>query len=314
MFGLLPSLPALNLSVLLPFFVAAFATYALARKLGAAIWPSLIAALAYALGGFYIVHVKHMPIVEVASWIPLVWLVIELGLERNRRLLLIAGVIWAMQWLAGSPQLAYYSAGAGSVYYLGRAIQTRQLRKTAPVMALAVVLSFGLAAVQIWPTVEMTGFSERAGGKFRFCLELWLPTGKPEDLSVPLCQRRPRTASYQIQGLFWEDYAYIGLLPLIAGLVGGLWLARKSRLVRWLLLIAGVAFVVGLGENTPIFRLAYTWVPGMDLFRFPQRLQAVVTLCLVLLAALSLPIFRTGWRRPPGDAGDPASPCLSCLA
>jgi len=149
-FGLLPPLPALNLSVLWPFFVAAFATYALARKLGAAIWPSLVAAVAYALGGYYIVHVKHMPIVHTACWIPLVWLLIELGLERNQRYLLIAGVIWAIQWLAGSPQLAYYSAGAGLVYYLGRAIQTRQLRKTAPLMALAVVLSFGLAAVQIW--------------------------------------------------------------------------------------------------------------------------------------------------------------------
>jgi hypothetical protein len=58
------------------------------------------------------------------------------------------------------------------------------------------------------------------------------------------------------------------------------------------LLLGGAAFVVGLGDNTPIFRLAYTWIPGMDLFRFPQRLQAVVTLCLALTAALSLTHFQ----------------------
>ena len=243
---------------------------------------------------------------------PLVWLVIELGLEGKRRYLLVAGVIWAIQWLAGSPQLAYYSAGAGLVYYLGRAIQTRQVRKTAPLMALAVVLSFGLAAVQIWPTAELTGFSERAGGvSFDFASSFGYELESLWTFLYPYANGDPGTASYQIQGLFWEDYAYIGLLPLIAGLVGGLWLARKSGLARLLLLIAGVAFVVGLGENTPIFRLAYTWIPGMDLFRFPQRLQAVMTLCLVLTSALSLTLFRTGWRRPrPGGPGAPASPAF----
>ncbi len=307
LFGLLPPLPALNLSVLLPFFVAAFATYALARKLGAAIWPSLIAAVAYALGGFYVVHVKHMTIVDTACWIPLVWLVIEVGLERNRRLLLVAGVIWAMQWLAGSPQLAYYSAGAGLAYYLGRAIQTRQVRKTALLMALALILSFGLAAVQIWPTAELTDFSERSGGvSFDFAASFGYQLESLRTFFYPYANGDPGTVTYQVEGLFWEDYAYIGLLPLLAGLVGGLWLARKNRLARLLLLLAGLAFLVALGDNTPVFRLAYSLIPGMNLFRFPQRLLVVVTLCLVLTAALSLTrcqnwLARTAMGRPWGS-------------
>jgi hypothetical protein len=293
LFGLLPPLPAINLAVLWPFFVAAFATYALSRRLGAALWPSLVAAVAYALGGYYIVHLKHLPIVHTACWIPLVWLLIELGLGGKRRYLLLAGLIWAIQWLAGSPQLAYYSTGAGIAYYLGRAIQTRQVRKTALVMALALLLSLGLAAIQIWPTAELTGFSERAGGVgFDFASSFGYQLESLKTLLYPYANGDPGTASYQIQGLFWEDYAYIGLLPLFAGLFGGMWLARKSGLARLLLLIAGVSFLVGLGENTPLFRLAYTWIPGMDLFRFPQRLQAVMTLCLVLAAALSLTRFQ----------------------
>ncbi len=307
LFGLLPPLPALNLSVLLPFFVAAFATYALARKLGAAIWPSLIAAAAYALGGFYVAHVKHMTIVHTACWIPLVWLVIEVGLERNRRFLLVAGAIWAMQWLAGSPQLAYYSAGAGLAYYLGRAIQTRQVRKTALLVALAFVLSFGLAAVQIWPTAELTSFSERSGGvSFDFATSFGYQLESLRTFLYPYANGDPGTATYRVQGLFWEDYAYIGLLPLLVGLVGGLWLARKNRLARLLLLLAGVAFLVVLGDNTPVFHLAYSLIPGMNLFRFPQRLLVVVTLCLVLVAALSLTRFenwlaQTAMGRPWGS-------------
>jgi hypothetical protein len=289
LFGLLPPLAALNLSVLLPFFVAAFATYTLARKLGAAIWPALVAAVAYALGGFYIAHTKQMSIVHAACWIPLVWLVIELGLDQDRRLLLLVGVLWAVQWLTGMPQIAYYSVGTGLLYYLGRAIQTRQLRRTAAFLVLGLIFSFGLAAVQLLPTAELTGFSERGGGvSFEFASSFRYRLESMRTFLYPYANGDPGTASYQIQGLFWEDYAYIGLIPLVSGLVGGLWLARKPGPARPLLALAGATFLVALGKNTPVFRLAYDWLPGMDYFRFPQRLQAVTTLCLVLTAALFL--------------------------
>ena len=206
---------------------------ALARKLGATIWPSLIAAVAYALGGYYIVHLKHLPIVHTACWIPLVWLLIELGLGGKRRYLLLAGLVWAGQWLAGSPQLAYYSVGAGLAYYLGRAIQTRQVRKTAPVMAIALALSFGLAAVQIWPTVELTGFSERAGGvSFDFASSFGYELQSLKTFLYPYANGDPGTASYQIQGLFWEDYAYIGLLLALVALKIGMDIMLHRRTHR----------------------------------------------------------------------------------
>ncbi len=303
LFGLLPPLPALNLSVLLPFFVAAFATYALARKLGAAIWPALVAAVAYALGGFYVAHAKQMSIVHAACWIPLVWLVIELGLERDRRLLFLVGVLWAVQWLTGMPQMAYYSVGTGLLYYLGRAVQTRQLRRTAAFLVLALILSFGLAAVQLLPTAELTGFSERGGGvSFEFASSFHYRLESLRTFLFPYANGDPGTASYRIQGLFWEDYAYIGLIPLLAGLVGGLWLVRKAGPARLLLALAGVTFVLGLGKNTPVFRLAYDWLPGMDYFRFPQRLQVVTTLCLVLTAALFL-TYLQAWLTRSGEQG-----------
>ena len=302
LFGLLPPLAALNLSVLLPFFVAAFSTYALARELGAAIGAALVAALAYALGGFYIAHVKQMSIVHAACWIPLVWLTIELGLGRDRRLLLAVGVLWAVQWLTGMPQIAYYSVGTGLLYYLGRAVQTQQLRRTAPLLVLALILSFGLAAVQLLPTAELAGFSERSGGvSFEFASSFGYRLESLRTFLYPYANGDPGTASYRIQGLFWEDYAYIGLIPLVAGLLGGLWLARKGGPARLLLALAGATFLLGLGKNTPVFRLAYDWLPGMRYFRFPQRLQAVMTLCLVLTAALFLTRFQTRLARSRGQ-------------
>jgi len=298
LFGLLPPPIAQNLAVLLPFFVAAFATYALARQLGATLWPALLAAVAYALGGFYIVHVKHMPIVHTACWLPLAWLFIELGLARDRRFLLGTGLVWAVQWLAGLPQIAYYSVGVGLLYYLGRAWMTDRLRRTAPLLATALVLSFGLAAVQIWPTAEMTGFSERAGGvSFEFATRFNYDLANLWTWLYPYANGDPGAATYRGKGLFWEDYAYIGLLPLAAGLLGGLWLARRQKSARLLLLLAAGTFLLSLGKHTPFFYLAYKLLPGMDLFRFPQRLLAVTTLCLTLLAALALTPLLERWGK-----------------
>jgi hypothetical protein len=298
LFGLLSPPAALNLSVLLPFLVAAFGTYALARKLGATMWPALVAAVAYALGGFYIVHTKQMAIVHSACWIPLIWLTIEIGLERDRRWLLVVSLLWTVQWLSGMPQIAYYSVGAGLLYYLGRAVQARQLRNTAPYFLLALALSFGLAAIQLWPTAELAGFSERSGGvDFEFASKFGYRLESLRTFLYPYANGDPGTASYQIDGLFWEDYAYIGLLPLFTGLLGGLWLARRRGPARLLLVLAGATFVMALGDNTPVFRLAYEWLPGMNYFRFPQRLQAITTLCLALTAALSLTRFQAWLNR-----------------
>ncbi|MEJ2211978.1 MAG: YfhO family protein, partial [Anaerolineae bacterium] len=315
LFGLLPAPVAHNLSVLWPFFVAAFGTYALARRLGASLWPSLVAAVAYALGGFYIVHVKHAPIVQAACWIPLVWLLVELGLHRDRRLLLALAPLWAIQWLAGMPQMAYYSVGLGLLYYLGRALQGRQVRRTAPLLVAALILSFGLAAVQLWPTAELVGYSERAGGvSFEFASAFAYRMQNLRTWLYPYANGDPGTASYRLDGLFWEDYAYVGLLPLLAGLAGGAWLARRRGAARLLLLLGVATFLLALGKNTPLFALAYDWLPGMNLFRFPQRLLAVTSLCLALLAALSL-TQAEGWlvARAPA-AGRPAGRLLLGLA
>ena len=303
LFGLLPPLVALNLAVLLPFFVAGFGTYALARKLGAALWPALAGAVAYALGGFFIAHVKHMSLVNVACWIPLSWLLIELSLDRDRRFLVALGAIWAIQWLAGMPQIAYYSVGTGMLFYLFRAIQTRQLRRTAPLLILVLALSFGLAAIQLWPTAELTRLSERRGGvTFEFASSFGYRLESLRSFLYPYANGDPGTASYRVKGLFWEDYAYFGLIPLISGLAGGLWLARKGGPARSLLTLAALTFAAVLGSNTPVFRLLYTFLPGMSYFRFPQRLQVITVLCLVLTAALFLTRLQARlWREGKGE-------------
>jgi hypothetical protein len=295
--ALLPVPDALNVGSLLPFIIAAVGAYLFAAELGAGVAGALLSGFVYALSGFYVAHIKHIPIVATACWIPVVLWLVERGVRRSESALLGAGLVMGTQWLSGSPQMAYYSAVIATLYFAGRAWQLRKdrpLRRIVPLYGLALVLSVGLAAVQLLPTFELTGFSERAGGvsyefatRFPYALEnlkTWL---------YPLANGTPGTGDLAVSSIFWEDYAYVGLVPLFLALIGGLIVARRSRPAQLLVGLLIITFILVLGPNTPVFRPAYQVVPGLGFFRFPQRLLGFVTLFLAVLAGLALTQLQT---------------------
>lgn len=300
LFGTLPPLLALNWSILLTFIVAAIGTFLLARQLGASILGSLMAGTAYALGGFFVVHVKHMPMVDAASWIPVVLWLVERGVAGERRALLVVGVVMGTQWLAGAPQIAYYSAGIALLYFAGRTWQLRPARswpQLALILGLALVLAIGLASIQLLPTFELVARSERAGGvDYEFAASFPYALKNLKTFLFPPINGDPGTGDYHVPSIFWEDYAYIGVLPLLLGLLGGAWLTWCSGLARLLGALAAATFVLALGANTVLYRWAYEIVPGMDFFRFPQRFLAFTTLFVLLLAALAFTRLERWWQ------------------
>jgi hypothetical protein len=260
-----------------------------------------MAGLAYALCGYFVVHAKQPPIVNVACWNPLLLWLVERGLKRGGGALLGLGPALGMLWLAGSPQLAYYATGVTMLYFAGRAWQLRGTlpapRQSVALFALAVVLALGMGAVQLLPTFELVGFSERGGGVDREFVSAFpynLPTLKT--FLYPLVNGSPGTGDYTSAGIFWEDYAYLGLVPLLLGLLGGLVLARRPGPARLLLGLAAATFALALGPNTWFYWLAYRVIPGMNFFRFPQRIMAFFVLFVVLLAALSLTRILEWWQ------------------
>lgn len=291
--GLLPFPSGVNLSILLTFIIAATGAYLLARTLDASVSAALTTGVAYALSGFFVAHVKHMSMVNAACWIPILLWLVEQGVRGNNHALLGSGLVLAMQWLAGAPQITYYTAGVAILYFLGRSWQHHPVPRTfgrrALFFGIAITLSVGLAALQLLPTYELINFSERAGGvSYEFAARFPYALQNLKTFIYPLANGSPGTGDYDISGIFWEDYAYFGIVPLLLGLVGGVALARRSHLARLLLGLASITFLVALGDNTPLFRLAHRLVPGMSFFRFPQRLLAFSVLFYILLAALAL--------------------------
>ncbi len=296
----------LHVSVLLHLGVAACNTVILARRLGAGRWGAAVAGLLYAGGGFLGVHVEHLNQLHGLAWLPLVLLpAARLNISPLNVL------AFAMILLAGHTQTAFIAAVGAVVFYsalwmLQAASSKRQAASSSKPQVLRFTqyavrstqyavritqyasrfIPFTLAALiaapQLWPTLELSHFSMRAGG---------LPWREAVSFSlVPWEAHRALLPAYLVVPLLPEGVAYLGLLGLaLAG--WGAWRAWRARSPQALALaiLAGVGLFLALGAYNPLYLLAARLgLPGVAQFRAPARFLALYALGAALLAGMGL--------------------------
>lgn len=242
-----------------------------------------------------------------SSLINMLWLALVIGL----------GV------LAGHAQTAVYGLIFVSLYAIWRIISNHAAHRISVPRSLvlfgsAMVLGLALAAIQLLPAAELTRESQRAGGLdyTRIMTHSYWPL-RLLTLLAPDFFGNPAQNNFWGYDNYWENAAYIGVLPLLLALwvMGGKlrdWgsgirrrvrrrageaanphithysslLTPHSSLVTFFGLVAVVSLVLAFGWFTPIYPWLYAHVPGFDLFQGPARWLAVTEAALVVLAAL----------------------------
>ena len=269
-----------------------------------------VSTLAFALGGYLIARLGSFPTVAVAAWLP--WLMLAVrrlmlrgragevaplavvdgfapaGRARADRILrLLGGGLYAL-WL-----------GSGQVVFFGRARLRRWL-----LAGSGVALGVGLAAIQLIPTAQFLLRSDRATGLgYGWTTNFSYSLARALTLIAPNLYGTPADGSYLTEGVYFEDAAYIGLLPLVAALFGGLawWRSRRAenrpaamRDVPFWIGLGGLAFLIGLGKNGPLFPLLYRFVPTFDSFQGPVRWLLLTVFALSLLGGVGVSY---GWYK-----------------
>ncbi len=288
LFGVLPPYAAVAWAQLLPLIIAGVGAYALAGALGIAFEARLLAAGTFATCGFLVAHLRQLNMVDAAAWVPLLLAATEWIVARSsRRAPLLLAIAWALQLLAGHPQISYYSGLVLAAYLGARCLVARS---AAPLFPFAAAIAAGtlLAAVQLVPAFELSRLTYREGGlsfadATRYAaspLTLWT-------LFVPDLFGDAATDSFRLSGLHWEQYGYVGFVtPLLA--IAGLVARRRDPRVVTLGAAGVLSALLMLGPNTPLFGILHVAVPGMHYFRFPTRFLLFVDLALVVLAAVGL--------------------------
>lgn len=300
----MPAAAAEDAFVLGGLLIAGFGAWRLAAAVGASPVGALLAGLAYAHSGYMVMRAQHSNLFEIAALLPWALLATERiarpgsGPSARARLAAGLGLAAAIGWqlLAAFPQVAYYSGLACAAWLAARA-PAGQRASSLAIAAGAVGLGAVIGAPGVWPLLEVSARSTRSG--------VWALSDLPTEIFAPArivgilspSLAREWTPLFGAVGSYGEDYIYLGVAPFWLAVAA---LARWRRPeVRALWALAGVAYLFGLGLNTPFYALAWRIVPGLDRFRFPTRVLCITDLALAVLAGLGLTLaeglYRT-WR------------------
>lgn len=332
LFRLLPVERALGYSVVLHVIGAGLAAAHWGRTLGLGWLGRTLTALSYALGGYVVGRTQFITMVAAYAWLPLLLALTERLIQRRRATDAVwLGTALALQLCAGHAQIWFYSmllvAAYGLYRIIHRTVRSRSmdpLNSGLPGLALAAALGLGLSAVQLIPTAELALNSQRSGGAdwdFAMTYSFW--PWRLLTLLAPNLFGSPALGNYAGYAAYWEDTAYVGILPLIfAATAVVIWFKRITALppdplppgassgksqqssslslsvIPFFALLLPVAILLAMGKNTPIFPFVFRSLPGFAFFQAPARLMLWFAVAVSTLAGIGAHHFRvTYWKQ-----------------
>jgi hypothetical protein len=258
-----------------------------------------ISTLSFALSGYLIARLGSFPTAGAVAWIPwMFWLAHRIVTGQRWPDAGWLGLAFGIQLLAGHAQTTWYSSVGVGLYVLWQALWRRRDRRlrTLVLASTGMMLGLAVAAVQLIPTAEYLKQSQRSGGlDYATLTNLSYHPARLITLLSPNFYGTPADGSYITKGIYFEDAAYIGFIPLIAAIaaIAG-WMRKRKNLsehpsfvtVPFWALLALLALVFAMGKYNPGFRFLYDHVPTFDAFREPVRWLILTTFSLSVLAGI----------------------------
>lgn len=272
--------PAVSWLVVLHVLLAGWLMYAYACHRGLSGLPAFVAAVGFMFGGRWLMHLLgggHYILIGLA-WLPLVLIGWEKAIQRRGPLWgLLAGVAFALLTLSTQPQWTFYAGIFAALWSFGAVLEEREQRRAAFLRwasygSLIVVMTVGLAAIQLLPTLEAAGQSSRSGGVgtegildggLRVLLFLFGPAATAEPFN-----------------LAWEDRGGLGAVWV----VGAIWaVVLRPAQTRYQAGVCLFLFFFAMGGA-----ILFQWLPGFNLFRQPARIAVLASFPVAWLAAVAI--------------------------
>ncbi|MGB7923687.1 MAG: YfhO family protein [Pyrinomonadaceae bacterium] len=277
------------------YVLASCFTYGYVHTLTASRLASAVSGLVYGLSGFMMAHLGHTTIIHCAAWLPLIiWSLEMLRSKRSAAWLATGSTALACSFLAGHPQIFYYTLLLAAAYIVVQGWNAPAGRVRYYITASVVItLGIGLSAIQLLPTIELSGLSMRSEMSYQNFISYALPSGHLPIVLFPyLFGGSGWYAPYFGRWNIAELTGYIGLLPLMlaaAALVAG---QRRGLALFWFI-TALIALLLTLGGETPLARLTFH-LPVINKFRVPARHFLEAAFAVSILSGLGVAAIQRG--------------------
>lgn len=311
LYRLLPAVTAFNYNYFIHFFLLFIFTFLFSRQIKISFLGSLFTSSVFSFSGFFLTHIQHSNIFNAAVWLPLQFYLFNklFNVVKKKSSLLVIlrwgillGIIFAIQFLAGSPQIVLYSLSGLFIWFcflfVRNVLLVKENFKGSLVISICIFLtaaffSVALSAIQLLPSVELVQNSSRQQGLSKEAiLEYPHPPKHLLTFLWPYIFGDPANDTYpppgKDWGLFWENTGYIGILPLLFAFLAicTFILSRRRRtpIVFFFILLLIISIVLTLGKYTPFYRIFL--LPPYKFFRVPSRFLLLTDFSLAILAGL----------------------------
>jgi hypothetical protein len=278
----------------------------LTASLGAGKAGQFLAGLAASIGLWLPNHLGQFTIVQAAAWVPWSWLALDLWLaDPTAYRSICLGLTGGLMALGGHPQLVHHAAVAGCLWVAARFVMGHPRRlgprpsadpgqaDTPPHGLFQIVLWAGLVLAigspRLFPMMELARASDRGTGSLQGYHQRFPP--HPQYL---VCLLRPEYSSKDGAGevVRAEETIYVGFVPIVlaaGALLTGLVRRRETFVPLWSVLLGSL--LMAYGSRFPFLSTFVSWVPGNQLFRFPQRYLWITSICLSVAGGLGFSWF-----------------------
>jgi hypothetical protein len=281
------------------YWLAGVFTYLYTRQLGFFRTSAVMSALSFMLGGFLLANPHHRNLIQTFIWLPLVLYFLDKALILRKGFwAVIAGLFLAISFLAGHANFFYFFLIWILFYYCFQAIirirekSFKGLLQDSSYFLIMALFCLGISAIQLFPTL-LSGAST-----FRQTLDFeWKAQGSYPILNL-ISFLIPKWFVYTATDLS-DQLSYIGIMPLILGL----WAAFESKenKTTFFSLVALSSLLLAFGQFTPMYKILYDILPGLDLFRIPARFNCLMTFSLSILAGYGCNLILGDSFREKGD-------------
>ncbi len=280
--------------------------YLFARHLHSRRSAAWLAALAWLLSDFFIIHLGNLNLVAVMAWLPwLLWLY-DIGVQKAQcRWAIGNGFLLALAILAGHPQaLLFLLLSLLLMAILSTSEMWQSTKDWRPKvrpwahLLLTVFLGSALAAPVLIPAWRIIPFTDRAHFSYWQAVDYSLHPLQWIGLVLPgfFQQRQP--------AMSWGPWprvevGYLGLITLCLAATGLRWPngdASAARRRHLGLLFTLVGFGLSLGGEAVWQGWLYWLVPGFDHLRAPARFIVLGDFGLALLAINGVQWLLSSWR------------------
>lgn len=291
LFSLLPVVPAYNIALILTIAMLCMGTYLVGRLLKLSPAASLLSGITFGFSGLPILQLTHITLLQGMSMMPVILactiLLVEYGAFPWMGVL---ALLLTQQVFAGFPQATILTLILAGSYIVFRAYKTRSLTYVI-IFGIAVALGAIGGSAQILPSWEFLRASINPSGfSFAQATQYSMPLKHLASFIMPYVFGNPKLGTYPpfstFDGsIFWENTAYIGIIPLCYILIA--WIKKyRSPAVLFFTALTIVSVLLAWGKSSPLY-IFFTFWP-LNLFRAPSRFLWITAFSAALLSAFGL--------------------------